>query len=109
MTPRHRRFNKVEFRRLTTSEDGFGTPAVSGSTLICEAWAAIFYGRGTERREAAIEGAEQSATFNVATNADLRAVRVTDVIQLGGDSWDITSVAPMDRSEIDFTAVRRMK
>lgn len=107
-TPRARRFNKVEFRRLTAAEDAFGAPAANGSSLICNAWAAILYGRGAERREAAIEGADQSATFNVATNAALRSVRVTDVIQFGDDSWDITGIAPMNRSEIDFTAVRRM-
>jgi hypothetical protein len=107
-TPRSRRFNKVEFRRKgAATENAAGEPVAGSSTLIAPAWAAIFYGKGAERREAAIEGASQSATFNVDTNAALRSVTVGDFIQFGGSDWDIASINPVDRSAIEFTAVRR--
>lgn len=107
-TPRSRRFNKVEFRRKgATTENAAGEPVAGASTLIAPAWAAIFYGKGAERREAAIEGASQAATFNVDTNAALRGVTVADFVRFGGSDWDITSIIPVDRSALEFTAVRR--
>lgn len=108
MTPRHRRFNQVEFRRKgSATENAAGEPIPGASTLIAPAWAAVYYGKGQERREAAIEGASQPATFNVETNSALRGVTVADFVRFDGSDWDITNISPMSRSEIDFTAVRR--
>ncbi len=108
MTPRHRRYNLVEFRRKgATTENAAGEPVPGASTLIALAYAAVYYGKGQERRAAAIEGASQVGTFNVETNSDLRGVTVANFIRFDGSDWDISDIAPLGRGEIDFTAVRR--
>lgn len=109
MTKPVERDNKVAFYRPgAATENAFGEPVAGTPVLIANAWAKVFYGEGAERREAAIEGASQPATFNVLTNADLRGVKVADAIQHDSFSWDIISIVPMGRSEIEFTAVRRL-
>ncbi|WP_066045623.1 MULTISPECIES: head-tail adaptor protein [Sphingomonadales] len=108
MTPRHRRYNLVEFRsKGATTENEAGEPVPGASTLIARAYAAIYYGKGQERREAAIEGASQVGTFNVEASSDLRRVTVANFIRFDGADWDITGIAPLGRGEIDFTAVHR--
>lgn len=73
----------------------------------CKAWAAIYYGTGSEQRQAAQESAHQAASFEVLANSKTRAVSVTDRIVFDGE-WDIISVIPIDRnSGIRITAVRK--
>lgn len=102
------RDRKVAFYRPgTATENGFGEPIAGAPVLIGYAWARVFYGKGAERRAAAIEGASQPATFNVLTSAAMRSVNTACTINFDGFDWEITGIAPQGRGEIDFTAVRR--
>lgn len=92
----------------TATENAFGEPIPGAPVLICDAWAKVFYSTGSERRDAAQEGASQAATFNALTSTAARSVTVGAYIQFDGFAWDIVSIAPMGRSEIEFTAVRRL-
>ena len=55
-------------------------------------WAAIFYGRGDERRQAAAEAASQTATFQMLANSRTRSLTTSNRIAFEG-LWDITGVA----------------
>jgi head-tail adaptor len=74
--------------------------------MIAPAWAKILYGRGEERRGAAAEGSVMTATFRVITSVKLRTVTEENRILYGAEAWDIVSVAPIGRGEIEFTAKR---
>lgn len=89
-----------------TGEDSMGAP-IKGWTSYATAWAQVVYGTGQERREAGLEGADQTANFRVLADTETRSVTVADRIILNGDVWDITSPAPLDRDGIEWTAIRR--
>lgn len=74
----------------------------------CREWAAIYYGTGTEQRQAAQESASQAASFEVPANSKTRAVSVTDRIVWDGGEWDITANIEIDRGAgRRITAVRK--
>lgn len=97
----------ITFQRVVTSESEFGEPVKSSASEIGRSWASVNYGRGDERRQAAIEGAKQSATFRVLKSATNSSVTYRDIIIFDGGEWDIDSIAPFERRELDFTATRR--
>jgi hypothetical protein len=68
----------------------------------------VFYGRGDERRQAAMEQGSQAATFQVLDNSVTRAMTVSDRIVHGGANWDIVGIAAdtPKRGMREFTAVR---
>jgi hypothetical protein len=100
----------ISFHSVATGENSMGEPVDDGTyPLLCKEWAAVIFGRGFERRAAAIEGADQPATFIVLANNATRAVSIGALIQFDGGFWDIQNRAPLDRREIEFTAVRRAK
>lgn len=100
-----RRDQKIVIQRGTASTDDYGGETLAWATLATE-WAAVFYGKGDERRQAAVEQGNQAATFQVLSNTNTRSVGVKDRISHNSSSWDIVGVAPMDRSKIEFAAVR---
>jgi len=100
-----RRDQRIQFQRGTPTSDDYGGQTVSWAS-IADAWAQVRWGTGQERRAAAQEGSEQAATFVCDPSSTLQDVKVTDRVSYRGEAWDITSVAPMSRSEIHFTAVR---
>lgn len=106
MTKR-RRGQLVTFERATIAPDDFGQEVPTWAT-ICQEEALIFYGRGDERRQAAMEEASQAATFQVPSNSDTRGVEATDRISFDGTAWDIQGKALdyPDRRWVEFTAVR---
>ena len=99
-----------------------GPPADDGYTTIPGAWAtwcmeyaAIYYGTGTEQRQAAQEQASQSASFEVLSNAKTRAVSVgdrvcypvTDPDPAKWPAWDITAHNDLGFHDgVRITAVR---
>ncbi len=97
-----RREALITFQRATATQDDYGEEALSWASLGTE-WAAVFYGRGDERRQAAMEQGQQSATFQVLSNTVTRSVTLKDRLTLGGYIWDIVSIAPMQRGLIEFT------
>jgi head-tail adaptor len=104
-----RRRDKIVIQRATVSQDALGEETPSWSTLATE-WAAVFYGKGDERRLAAMEEGRQSATFQVPSNSNTRSVGVKDRISHLSSSWDIVGVAPdvPKPGTIEFTAVRAL-
>lgn len=80
---------------------------VEGFNPIGSEWAAVFYGRGDERRQAAMERASQAATFNFLSNGRTRGLTIRDRL-VTDDPWDITSIAPDTPrpGEIEITATR---
>lgn len=104
-----RRDTLIELQGYSASQDEYGEETQTWSAL-GSAWAAVFYGRGDERRQAAAEQGEQSATFQVLSNAVTRAVSIRNRIVLGSDNWDIVGIAPdtPKRGLIEFTATRAL-
>lgn len=107
MTSIGRRNTLITLERFTVTQDPYGEE-VQAWAEVGKAWAAIFYGRGDERRQAAQEMGEQAATFVIASNAMTRGTLITDRIALGGINWNIKSIAPdtPKPGEIEITATR---
>lgn len=98
----------ITFKREVATESGFGEPEIASLSTIGKAWANVAYGKGSERRAAGIEGSDLPATFITLQNPMTRAIEPSHVIEHNGGLWDITSAAPFERDEIEFTAVRRV-
>lgn len=103
-----RRDQLITFQRGASTDDGYSsTVDWSSPTTLGSEWAAINYGRGDERRQAAMVEAAQPGTFNVLDNEVTRAVQMADRIKVGEEIWDIKSNVPgKKRGERDITAVR---
>lgn len=101
-----RRF-KIQFQQPTVSRASVGTKKTASWSSLGYAMARVFYGTGAERREAGVEQASQSATFNVLSDSVTRAATAEGRIVFGGLNWDITGIAPLltAPAEIEFTAV----
>lgn len=102
-----RRDRLVTLQSATATQDEYGEEVSTWEAVGTE-WAAVFYGKGDERRQAAMEQGQQAATFQVLSNEVTRAVSIRDRIVLEGDNWDIVGIAPMDRAMIEFTATRSL-
>lgn len=92
-------------RDTGTGENAFGE-ITEGWTTHTSAWAEVIYGKGSERRASATEGADQPATFRVLAEPETVSVTVKDRISFNG-IWDITNVSPLDRDAVEYTAIRR--
>lgn len=103
-----KRDRKVVFERATTVQDDHGEEVPSWAPIV-GAFAAVSWGAGSERREAAQEQGTQAATFRVLATAKTRSVSLKDRLMMGGEAWDITSIAPVTRGEIEFTATRAVQ
>lgn len=100
------RDDKITIERFTVTEDAFGGTVQNWASLT-DAWAQVIYGTGAERREAGLEGADQTATFRILNDSTTRTITTADRIVFGGDNYDITSAVPMDRDGIELTAIKR--
>jgi head-tail adaptor len=102
-----RRNTLVEFQTYTTTQDGAGEEDRTWTTVASE-WAAVFYGRGDERRQAAMEQGAQPANFQVLSNSVTRSITITARIIFDDANWNIVAVAPdaPERGLIEFTAIR---
>jgi head-tail adaptor len=97
----------ITLQSATVTTDDYGGEILSWST-VGEEWAAVFYGRGDERRQAAMEQGSQAATFQVLSNPNTLAMTVEGRIVHRSANWDIVGIAPdkPERGLIEFTAVR---
>lgn len=102
-----RRDHLITLQTYTTTQDEYGEEVQTWANTGTE-WAAVFYGKGDERRQAAMEKAQQPAVFQVLSNSVTRALDVKDRIVLGGIAWDIVGIAPdtPKRGEIELAALR---
>ena len=89
-----------------TGETAFGEVTASWATY-ATAWAQVIYGTGGERRESAVEGADQPATFRILADTTNLGITTADRIVFDGDNWDIVNVSPLLRDGIELTAIRR--
>ncbi len=105
MTKVTKRTTRISIERATVAQDDYGEE-ISTWSQIARPWAAMFYGTGQERRQAAAEMGQQSVTLNVLASALTRSVNLKDRIVVGTETWDIVGISPIGRREIDFTAVR---
>lgn len=96
----------VTLSRAETTQNGYGEEIPTWGSVGTE-WAAIFYGRGDERRQAAMEQGKQPATFQMLSNELTRSLTIEDRIEYEGN-WDIEGIAPdmPKRGYIEVTAVR---
>lgn len=102
-----RRDQLVTLQRYTTTLDDYGEGTQAWTELGTE-WAAVFYGRGDERRQAAMEQGQQAANFQMLSNDQTRALVLTDRIQHDGSDWNIVGISPdtPKRGLIEATATR---
>lgn len=102
-----RRDQLVTLERATTGQDAYGEE-ISTWGSIGQEWAAVHYGRGSERRQAAMEQGQQPATFGMLSNPITRSLTLADRIDHAGAKWDVEGIAPDTprRGEIEITATR---
>lgn len=102
-----RRDKLVTIQRATAAQAASGQE-VDAWTAIGQEWAAVFYGRGDERRQAASEHGTQSATFGMLLNPITSGLKVKDRIVHAAANWDVVGIAPdtPKRGLIEVTAVR---
>ena len=105
MTSR-KRDNLITLQRAVKTEDAYGEP-IETWQAIGQEWSALYYGRGSERREAAMEQGAQPATFEVLSNIKTRGLTLRDRLIADGRVWDIRGVAfdTPKRGHIAITAV----
>lgn len=98
---------RVMFRRYTATEDAAGHEIKTWADY-AGAYADVVFSKGSERRDAAQEGASLPATFIVRRNDKTAALKVTDRIAFDGVEWDIVSIVPSRefRAGYDIDAVR---
>lgn len=96
----------VIFQRATTAEDDYGEP-IPRWEVLGRVFALVLQGRGSERRQAAMEQGEQPATFRVVSSALTRGLQLTDRIVFEGRPWDIRGVVidSPARGMVEITAV----
>lgn len=91
---------------METGRDDFNAPIVEWADH-ARAYAAVLFGTGAERREAAQEAGSSPATFRTLYSPKLAAVEVKDRVNFKGADWDITSAVPIGFQEgFEFTATR---
>lgn len=107
MIPAGERTTLVTFESGTASTDDYGGETLTWGTA-ATVMAKVLYGKGSERRQAAQEGAEQAVTIMVNFTPTLAALVPKDRATFDGVAWDIT--APPARvgmnDELHFTAIR---
>jgi head-tail adaptor len=102
-SPRNKR---IVIEARATEPDGYGGETETWAPFAPE-YAAVYYGTGSEQREAAQQGGSQSASFEVLSNSKTRAVSVIDHrIAFDGGIWNITAAHDLDNGGRRLTAVR---
>ena len=108
MTAAGRRDKLVTFQRATTAADEFHEE-IEVWAPIGKSWAAVYFGRGEERRQAGREEGGQTGAFVVLSDSLTRSITIAHRIEMDGD-WDIKGISPdtPKRGEIEFIAQRAM-
>lgn len=104
MTRAAQRRERIIFLREGAERDAWNQPT-GGWGAIGRARAAIYYGAGTERRQAAQEQGVQAASFSCLASELTRSITTADRLEHKGAVWNITAIVPIGR-DIDFTATR---
>ncbi|TDW65354.1 head-tail joining protein [Novosphingobium sp. PhB55] len=95
----------VTLQRRSSGQDEYGEDVPASYSDVSQEWARFFWGRGSERREAAQMQSQQAATIQVLDNGNTRSMRARDRIVLGELNFDIAAPGlPITRGELEFTA-----
>lgn len=99
----------MQFQRAAPARSALG-----GKTAGSEDWSpigsrlcSVRYGTSAERREVAVEEATQAATFRGLADSVTRTVTVGDRAVCRGLTYDLTGIAPIGTTEIEFTGTAR--
>lgn len=88
-----RRDQLITLQFFTATQDEYGEETQTWTELGKE-WAAVFYGRGDERRQAAQEQGQQAANFQMLANQITLDLKIEDRVILDGAVWNIVGVSP---------------
>lgn len=108
MTPAGKRDRRIVFQRYTATQADSGEEIQVWAQQGNAQKAKVFYGTGSERREASREEGRQSANFNCHAGETAKAIVIRDRIVMDGENWDIVGISPIVRREIEFTATRAL-
>jgi head-tail adaptor len=98
----------VVIQRATVTQDDYGTEIATWHDL-ATGYAAIRYGTGQERREAAQESAAVAATFEFDWNPTIAAVRTTDRLYCFDTVWDVASAVTIGANfEVHITTTANL-
>lgn len=100
---------KIQFLHATVSKEAESGAEIETFEPYARAWAQVFYGSGSERREAAAAGGIQTATFRCLANTTLREIKRRDRIVFEGVQWGISAISLVGTQghELEFTATVR--
>lgn len=102
-----KRDKRIAIEHRSVVEDDYGAEKENW-TPYARPWASIYYGTGTEQREAAQRGGSQTASFEILSNSINRTISIVDhrIVAEGG-IWNITAKQDLGRNAgIRLTAVR---
>lgn len=108
MTPAGKRDRRIIFERYTATQADSGEEVQTWAQVGKSQKAKVYYGSGSERREASREEGSQSANFNCHASETTRAILIRDRITMEGERWDVVGISPIARREIEFTATRAL-
>lgn len=101
-----KRNRKVVFERATLVANDFNEQIPVWSDYDTE-WANVSYGTGQERRQAAQEQVQATATIWVPWNNKTKRLRETDRAIFDDATWDIVSAVPWGFNEgVEITVTR---
>lgn len=98
----------VRIQRSTVVTDDYGGETPTWHDL-ATAWAAVRYGTGQERRQAAQENASLAATFEFDWSPGLAAVQPTDRLYAFDTVWDVASAVVIGANrDVHISAVANL-
>ncbi|WP_370180206.1 head-tail adaptor protein [Alteriqipengyuania sp.] len=106
-TPAGRRDRKIVFRSNGPTKSATGEMVPGGGDVIATAMAQVNFGKGSERRQAAAESSEATATARVPATARTKAVTAEHIAEMDGATWNVTGNVPWGRGERDITMIRK--
>ncbi len=103
------RRQRVVFQRATVTQDDFGEPDQTWTTLATQ-WALVAPLKGTERRNANEIMAEVTTRIVTRNNSTISGLAPDDRATWSGHTYDIKAVIPRDhrRSELEILAVEHL-
>lgn len=96
---------RVTIQRNGAGEDEYGEQ-IEGWVDIGTRWTAVYYGTGSERREAAATQGSQAASFVMRADSLTRTITLQDRLVFDGAVWNITGRTLLGREGIDLSATR---
>lgn len=103
-----KRPHKVSIQRAIVATDDYGGETRTWHET-ATGWAAVLYGTGQERREAAQTNASVAATFVFDWNPTIAATKPTDRLYVFNTAWDVNSAVVVGaNSEVHITALANL-